>query len=199
MVTSAKDMQPPATYWHSGEAIERGNKNVTSGISKSKGNHSIMSGKVTGFLSTVNNFISDTYHDLDSSGFPSAIPWQLVNKLVYQVFACDLDKVRSFMRISHGTRDCPTLASRSIWAIICTNMLMKAFQLQELANYPLIVGTYVLFLVANSKIGKANKLEEEIKTLKGSVKLLTAEVKAAKNQASTTVTKVDNAMSKKKE
>eukprot|EP00957_Ditylum_brightwellii_P057919 4391063-Ditylum_brightwellii.AAC.1 len=37
-----------------------------------------------GFLSTVNNFISDTYRDLDSSGFPSATTWQLATKLVYQ-------------------------------------------------------------------------------------------------------------------
>eukprot|EP00957_Ditylum_brightwellii_P168842 12851689-Ditylum_brightwellii.AAC.1 len=45
-----------------------------------------------GFLNVVSNFITDKYRDLDVSGFPSQITWQLVSKLVYQVFAGDLDE-----------------------------------------------------------------------------------------------------------
>eukprot|EP00957_Ditylum_brightwellii_P177671 13533190-Ditylum_brightwellii.AAC.1 len=63
-----------------------------------------------GFVSTMSNSISDMYRDLESSGFLAAVTWQLVTKLVFKVFAGDLDKVRSFMRISHGTRDHVTLA-----------------------------------------------------------------------------------------
>eukprot|EP00957_Ditylum_brightwellii_P185973 14158878-Ditylum_brightwellii.AAC.1 len=50
-------------------------------------------------------------------GFPKEITWRLVTKLVYQVFDGDLDKVRSFMRISHGNRDHQSLAARTMWAI----------------------------------------------------------------------------------
>eukprot|EP00957_Ditylum_brightwellii_P070359 5345235-Ditylum_brightwellii.AAC.1 len=74
-----------------------------------------------GFLNTVGNYISDTCKDLSSSGFPAQITWQLVSKLVYQVFAGDLDEVCSFMRISHRNHDHFTLASQSIWAIFKTN------------------------------------------------------------------------------
>eukprot|EP00957_Ditylum_brightwellii_P122207 9319179-Ditylum_brightwellii.AAC.1 len=98
-----------------------------------------VSGNITGFLNIVSCFISDTYQDLESSGFPAQITWQLVTKLVYQVFAGDLDEVRSFMRISHDTRDHLTLASCTMWAIFKTNKAMKTFQLQGLANHPSVV------------------------------------------------------------
>eukprot|EP00957_Ditylum_brightwellii_P031729 2406357-Ditylum_brightwellii.AAC.1 len=74
-----------------------------------------------GFLGLVNNFISNTYRDLESLEFPADITGQLVSKLIYQVFAGDLDKVRSFMRISHGTCDHLTLASKCTWAVFKTN------------------------------------------------------------------------------
>eukprot|EP00957_Ditylum_brightwellii_P027228 2058626-Ditylum_brightwellii.AAC.1 len=73
------------------------------------------------FLSLTCNFISITYRDLEVSGFPSQITWQLVTKLVYQVFAGDLDDQRGFMQILHGTQDHLALTSRTIWAIFKTN------------------------------------------------------------------------------
>lgn len=43
-------------------------------------------------------FISDTYRDLELSGFPEQSSWLLVTKLVVRIFGTDLDKVRSFIR-----------------------------------------------------------------------------------------------------
>jgi len=111
-----------------------------------------------------------------------------------QVFAGDLDEVRSFMRISHGNKDHLTLASRTMWAIFKCNKVTKPFQLQGLANHPSIMGTYVSFLVDNSKIGKAEKLQKKVNQLKEDVKTLTSEIKAAKSRASSTDTKADKAM-----
>eukprot|EP00957_Ditylum_brightwellii_P206436 15348412-Ditylum_brightwellii.AAC.1 len=77
-----------------------------------------------GFLNMVSNFISNMYWNLSMSGFLAAITWQLVSKLVYQVFAGDLDEVRSFVRISHRNRDHLTLASCTVWAIFKSNKVM---------------------------------------------------------------------------
>eukprot|EP00957_Ditylum_brightwellii_P182691 13915467-Ditylum_brightwellii.AAC.1 len=52
------------------------------------------------FLNTISTYISDTYQDLSSPGFPSQITWLLVAKLIYQVFAGDLEEVLS-RTISH--------------------------------------------------------------------------------------------------
>eukprot|EP00957_Ditylum_brightwellii_P047139 3579878-Ditylum_brightwellii.AAC.1 len=54
---------------------------------------------------------------------------------------------------------------------------MKSFQFQGLTNHPSVVEMCFLFLVANSEIGKANKLEAEIKELKSTIKALAADVK----------------------
>eukprot|EP00957_Ditylum_brightwellii_P068713 5216348-Ditylum_brightwellii.AAC.1 len=124
-----------------------------------------------GFVSTLSNFMSDAYHNLESSGFLVAITWQLVTELAYQMFASNFDKVT------------------------------KPFQLQGLANHHSVIGTYISFLVTNSEIGKSEKLEMEIKALKKSIKALTTEVKTfnsevkeAKSQASAAVTKTDKAL-----
>eukprot|EP00957_Ditylum_brightwellii_P163543 12451800-Ditylum_brightwellii.AAC.1 len=151
-----------------------------------------------GFLGMVNNFISNTYRDLESSGFPADITWQLVSKLIYKVFAGDLDKVQSFMRISHVTHDHLTLASRCIWAVFKTNKVMKTFQLQGLANHSSVLVTHIFFLVANSEIGRAEKLEEELKSMKETIKALTSNIKAAKIQSASAVTKADKALAAKK-
>eukprot|EP00957_Ditylum_brightwellii_P116017 8850887-Ditylum_brightwellii.AAC.1 len=149
------------------------------------------------FLNLTCNFISDTYCNLEVLGFPLKITWQLVTNLVYQVFAGDLDDARGFMRIVHGTRDHLMLASRTIWAVFKTNKVMKAIQLQGLSHHPLVVGTYISFLITNSEIVKSDKLSKEIKNLQDTIKNLTAEVKAAKGQASAAITKADKALAKK--
>eukprot|EP00957_Ditylum_brightwellii_P065325 4954557-Ditylum_brightwellii.AAC.1 len=78
------------------------------------------------------------------------------------------------MHISHGSRDHLTLAAKSIWVIFETNKVMKTFQLQ----------------------GLTDKLEAKIKELKNTIKTLAADVKAAKSQDSSTVTKADKALAK---
>eukprot|EP00957_Ditylum_brightwellii_P048441 3675935-Ditylum_brightwellii.AAC.1 len=75
--------------------------------------------------------------------------------------------------------------------------MMKHFQLQGLANYPLSMVIYVSFLVPNLEIGKSNKVELEIKKLKEEIKSLASEVKATKGQASVTVTEADKALLQK--
>eukprot|EP00957_Ditylum_brightwellii_P179985 13709913-Ditylum_brightwellii.AAC.1 len=74
---------------------------------------------------------------------------------------------------------------------------MKGFQLQGLGHHSSVVGAYALFLVANSVIGKADKMKEELKELRETVKFHTAEVKAAKIQALSAVTEADKALAKK--
>eukprot|EP00957_Ditylum_brightwellii_P105822 8070072-Ditylum_brightwellii.AAC.1 len=144
-----------------------------------------------GFLHTVSNFICDTYRDLEATGFPLNITWQLVSKLVYHVFAGDLNEVRSFMQISHGSCNHLTFAFRSAWAVFKINKVMEQFQLHMIQNHLLIVGTYMTFLMANLEMGKSDKLPAEVAALKTDVRALTTEVKAAKATASSDMTKVD--------
>eukprot|EP00957_Ditylum_brightwellii_P143799 10957377-Ditylum_brightwellii.AAC.1 len=144
-----------------------------------------------GFLHTASNFICDTNCDLEVAGFPLNITWQLVSKLVYQVSARDLDEVRSFMQISHGSCNHLTLASRSAWAVFKTIKAMKLFQLHGIQNHPSVVGTYMTFLVASSEMGQSDKLTAEVAALKVDVRALTAGVKAAKATSSSAMTKVE--------
>eukprot|EP00957_Ditylum_brightwellii_P114499 8730491-Ditylum_brightwellii.AAC.1 len=150
----------------------------------------------SGFVHTVSNFIRDTYHDLEVVGFPKHITWQLVSKLVYQVFAGDLDKVRGFMRVGYGACNPSTLVARSLWAIFKSIKVMKLFQLNSIANHPSIVGSYMTFLVTNLGMGQAYKLAEEVETLKNKVKTLSSELKAAKSTASSATTKANKALCK---
>eukprot|EP00957_Ditylum_brightwellii_P159384 12132472-Ditylum_brightwellii.AAC.2 len=77
------------------------------------------------------------------------------------MFAGDLDKVQSFMWIIHGTCNHQILAVHSAWVVFKTNKVMKLFQLHGIANHPLVVGTYMTFLVANSEMGKSDQLKKE--------------------------------------
>eukprot|EP00957_Ditylum_brightwellii_P169390 12892439-Ditylum_brightwellii.AAC.1 len=150
-----------------------------------------------GVLGLLNSFISNTYRDLESLGFQADITWQLVSKLIYQLLARDLDKVWISMNISCGTCYHLTLASRCIWVVFKTNKVITTFQLQGLANISSVLGTYISFLVANLEISHAEKLEDELKSMKETIKSLTSNIKAAKIQPASAVMKADKVLAAK--
>eukprot|EP00957_Ditylum_brightwellii_P034589 2622890-Ditylum_brightwellii.AAC.1 len=73
-------------------------------------------------------------------------------------------------------------------ALSCLETSLK-FLNTGLANHSAFVGIYVSFLVANSEIGKAYMVTTEVKKLKDEIKNVTAKIKAAKSQASSSTTK----------
>eukprot|EP00957_Ditylum_brightwellii_P001071 84979-Ditylum_brightwellii.AAC.1 len=97
------------------------------------------------------------------------------------------------MQISHRPWGHITLALRATWTIFKANKVMKNFQMQGISNHPSMVGAYVLFLVANLEIGKADKLEVKIKSLKDEIKSLSNKIKGAKCKAAITITKAEKA------
>ena len=133
----------------------------------------------------LSRFISDTYSDLELSGFPVKASWLLVTKLVVRIFGTDLDRVRSFMRGKMDTMDHTQLATDSLWATLRTLAVMQEYQKHGIENYPAISAEYVRFLVFHSAQGSIAKFDTQIKSLEDKAKEALTTAKAAQSTAGT--------------
>ena len=147
------------------------------------------------FIESVNTFISDTDNRLVDAGFNPDLSWDLVTKLVHRVFAVDCHDVRAQVKEFLDPSQHKLMALGCLWGTFATHMVMKQYSKHGLENHPSIAAEYVRFLVANSGLGRLEKVEKRVLKLEEGVNAAVKRLDALKKVADSALTKANEAYS----
>ena len=152
------------------------------------------------FIESVNTFISDTDTRLVDAGFNPDLSWDLVTKLVHRVFAVDCHDVRAQVKEFLDPSQHQIMALGCLWGTFATHMVMKQYSKHGLENHPSIAAEYVRFLVANSGLGRLEKVEKRVLKLEEGMNATVKRLDALKKVADSALTKANEAyaLAKKK-
>ena len=152
------------------------------------------------FIESVNTFINDTDSRLVDAGFNPELSWDLVTKLVYRVFAVDCHDVRAQVKEFLDPTQHRAMALGCLWGTFATHMVMREYCKHGLENHPSIAAEYVRFLVANSGLGRIEKVETRVLKLEDGMNMIVKRLDALKKVADSALTKANEAyqLAKKK-
>ena len=148
------------------------------------------------FIESVNTFINDTDSRLVNVGFNPDLSWDLVTKLAHRVFAVDCHDVRDQVKEFLDPSQHKIMALGCLWGTFATHMVMKQYSKHGLENHPSIAAEYVRFLVANSGLGRLEKVEKRVLKLEDGMNATVKRLDALKKVvADSALTKANEAYS----
>jgi hypothetical protein len=144
------------------------------------------------FLKSLCTFISETYRNLVNAGFNEGSAWDLVCKLVHRIFARDCHVVRGSVSEHLDASEKKAMAVNVLWATLATHQIIKEYTSHGIENHPSIASEYVRFLVANSGLGKLDKMEKKLVAAEKDIVDMKKDLKEARRIADKSTTRLDD-------
>ena len=85
------------------------------------------------------------------------------------------------------------LAKRALWGIIQTHGKMREYLRVGFKNHPSISSEYVRFLIQNASVGKVDRLETQLNSLKDRVQTIDDVARSALRKGETALNRADEA------
>ena len=147
------------------------------------------------FISSLSDFISDTYKEVEVATGEKSRAWDLVTYIVEQMFKDEFHIVPLPVRTGLDPHSPRQTGLKFLWGTLRTMELVEKFLQVGIANHQAISACYTKYMVTNSQVAEVKKLTSQVAEMEEERKTVMKSVVALEKKVANLQSTADKALS----